>query len=622
MNPTAWRTPSFPLILALAALTAAPAHAQDLKPSPGYAKRLDVYGIVIEGTEQVHNDWLYGAALVYEHMTRKETKYGIREQLAANGFRILLAGEDQPLDTLPEYAGDPGAAEAGGLGGNPGEYRIALRVGHPHVLIHELAHGIYHSAIEYMELGGASDPERVEAPRPEGSFTHRLHVLYDAAMEAGTWRGMYHEAHADEYWAEGVALWFRAQERNFLPEIAPILEEPELELLERDPRAFLAARDPGLHALVASLYPALDWWPLRMRIHGPGQLEFPEEDAGLAGFVRELLELVDEEPEEARSLLAELSRDIQREEGLREVVYLFEELGEQFEHEELRKWVEAHIARARESLEETYRALPAGPPAFELQPIPEDGRLAVFRPDFVKHVEVFGLQVVATPRTEDAKVLHAAHVLAQWLDNDEDGRVDDRNVHRVLVEGGAFLVMFETERERRGVRVNHRRLEEEGFYIGQDLYGDETHPDGPPHRQQRGAFDASLEEVLHLVSNGWCEAYPEAFGYRRGSRLTEAMDLARGGVFRRVPREYPEGAWYHYDDRTCEYECMAAEYLYWALTSLLGGQSYPGRAEEIGIEWECPTPELLELRDPAVHALLTESTYALPRVLPDGSYRR
>jgi hypothetical protein len=66
---------------------------------------------------------------------------------------------------------------------------------------------------------------------------------------------------------------------------------------------------------------------------------------------------------------------------------------------------------------------------------------------------------------------------------------------------------------------------------------------------------------------------------------------------------------------------MAAEYFYWTLTSLLGGQSYPGRAQEIAEEWECPTPELLEKMDPAVHRLLTDQSFALPRVLPDGVYR-
>lgn len=266
-------------------------------------------------------------------------------------------------------------------------------------------------------------------------------------------------------------------------------------------------------------------------------------------------------------------------------------------------------------------AVQAAGPDFAVLPIPEEGRVSVFRPQFTKHVEVFGVLVVASEATPDAKVRHAANVLAQWLDNDEDGKPDDAKVHAALVREGAFLVMFASEREAERSRFDPEGLEESGFRMGQDLYGDETLPGGPPHVKRQGRFDATLEEVLHLVSNGWVAAHPKAFGYGPGSRLTDAMDRARGGRFRRIPRRYPREAWYHYDDRTCDYQCQAAEYLYWALTSLLGGQDYPGRAEEIADEWECATAAKLQERDPAVHALLTDEAYKLPKKLPDGTYR-
>ena len=41
---------------------------------------------------------------------------------------------------------------------------------------------------------------------------------------------------------------------------------------------------------------------------------------------------------------------------------------------------------------------------------------------FAKQVEVFGVHVYATFSTPDKKVLYAANVLAQYLDNDEDER--------------------------------------------------------------------------------------------------------------------------------------------------------------------------------------------------------
>ena len=49
-------------------------------------------------------------------------------------------------------------------------------------------------------------------------------------------------------------------------------------------------------------------------------------------------------------------------------------------------------------------------------------------------------------------------------------------------------------------------------------------------------------------------------------------------------------------------------------------QSYPGRAEEISNEWEAPTRNLVQSKDPDVFALLTNPVYKLPSMLPDGVY--
>ena len=260
--------------------------------------------------------------------------------------------------------------------------------------------------------------------------------------------------------------------------------------------------------------------------------------------------------------------------------------------------------------------------SFAIEPITETGRLAPFHEHFTRHVRVFGVEVVATPSTPDAKLLHAANVLAQYLDNDEDGTPDDPKVIEALTNEGAFLMMFKTEREAEQIfrQLDVERLERAGFHIGQDLYAEETHPKGPPHIKKAGRFDASLEEVLHLVSQGYAIVYPEAFGFERRSRLTNAMDTARGRAFRRVPKTYPDGAWYHYDDRTCDYPCMAVEYFYWALTTLHGAQAYPGRAEEISHEWEPSTAAHLRARDPAVVKLLEEPHFKLPRTMPDVTY--
>ena len=152
-----------------------------------------------------------------------------------------------------------------------------------------------------------------------------------------------------------------------------------------------------------------------------------------------------------------------------------------------------------------------GTPAdFTPRPIPESGRLSVFRPHFDRYLNVFGVWVVATPATEAAKVSHAGTILAEWIDNDEDGLPDDAAAHAALVVGGAFLVMPTTEDEMEELHesLSFDELEEAGFHIGQDLYGEETFPAGPPHLMARGRFDAALEEVLDRAEDprereGW-----------------------------------------------------------------------------------------------------------------------
>jgi len=159
---------------------------------------------------------------------------------------------------------------------------------------------------------------------------------------------------------------------------------------------------------------------------------------------------------------------------------------------------------------------------------------------------------------------------------------------------------------------------------------EETRPgflvDGRIRARDGGQYDASLEEILHLITDyGYGNAYPEVFGREKGSAISDCVDAARGGYFERVPTGgphygYPEGAWFHYDDETCDHECMIAEYIYWALTSILGTQDYEGRARHIGREWELNTAELVRTRDPDVYALLTDPQYKLPTRAPDGNY--
>ena len=238
---------------------------------------------------------------------------------------------------------------------------------------------------------------------------------------------------------------------------------------------------------------------------------------------------------------------------------------------------------------------------------------------FSRQVDVFGLAVYATTQVPDVKLLHAAGVLAQYLDNDADGKPDNRLVIAALRKSRGIVFMFDTARTFERIDI-HRYIPQRVWnpMITIGLFADQTLPAGAA----RGEFDASLEEVLHLVtSGGYSKAYPEIFGERPGTAIAKAMDRARGGVFRRVPRAYPRQAWYSYDDRSCDYGCQVTEYFYWGLTSLLGGQDYPGRGAEIRREWKLNTPQKLKRGDSTLFGLLTDPQYGFPQKLPDGKYR-
>ena len=80
---------------------------------------------------------------------------------------------------------------------------------------------------------------------------------------------------------------------------------------------------------------------------------------------------------------------------------------------------------------------------------------------FAKEVDVFGVKVFATKECDDRKVLHAAAVLAEYLDNDEDGRPDNPDVIRKLLAGKAGMVIFkhDSQREKLFRRMEARILD-------------------------------------------------------------------------------------------------------------------------------------------------------------------
>ena len=251
---------------------------------------------------------------------------------------------------------------------------------------------------------------------------------------------------------------------------------------------------------------------------------------------------------------------------------------------------------------------------FEIQPNPNPNNPALSC--FSKYINVLDcFEVYAQSTISDDKVLHVAAVAAELLDNDEDGVVDDQNIFEALQSSQALMPVFTSD-------GNACMNQFENYYNGNGvsavLWRNEIDPNNPGH----WGDDATVEEVLHTINHvGHVESYPATFDLSpNSSLLTEAMDIARGGQFLSVPQNYPEEAWYHYDDWTCDYQCMAIEYVYWCIVSYLGILDDPQTCSGIDNEWELCTPELFQSTDIMMYDILSDPQYKLPQSAPDGNY--
>jgi hypothetical protein len=91
--------------------------------------------------------------------------------------------------------------------------------------------------------------------------------------------------------------------------------------------------------------------------------------------------------------------------------------------------------------------------------------------------------------------------LAEYLDNNEDGIVDNQQLIEILIKNKSALIMFYDSNENEKFFENEdNEIFLEKYQI-QDLQDIETLPDALPYNTNSQQFDASLEEVLHLISS-------------------------------------------------------------------------------------------------------------------------
>ena len=241
---------------------------------------------------------------------------------------------------------------------------------------------------------------------------------------------------------------------------------------------------------------------------------------------------------------------------------------------------------------------------------------------FTKYVNVLDcIHIYAEESISDLKILHAASITAELLDNNEDGIIDDLNVFDALSNKNTIMPLFAYEGSNAEDLLfdNFDLLfEQYNYCAGAVLYNNEIDPNNPGF----WGNDASVEEILHTINScSHVEIYPDIFSLEpNSSQMSDAMDIARGGQFTSIPQNYPEEAWYHYDDWTCDYECMAIEYLYWCIVTNMGLLDNNIICNGISDEWELCDQQEFESTDNLMYNIINNPDLKIPQVAPDGNY--
>jgi len=236
-------------------------------------------------------------------------------------------------------------------------------------------------------------------------------------------------------------------------------------------------------------------------------------------------------------------------------------------------------------------------------------------------IDVFGVYVVAPSSAPLELVIHTANVLAEYIDNDEDGIPDDQAVLNQLIDGKFVAPVWTISiRDAFWPSVQGTYCEDNIRTAASMYYDEDEWAIGGI--QSAGTWDVNLEEMWHIVTVGWTLAYPDYFSAYESSAslISQAMDMARGGRFLSVPDQYPDIAWYTNPEGA--YPNQVIEYIYWIMMANFGAldPSLTDWCERSYEEWHVCTRAQLAQVDPLAHSLLNDHGFNLPDRIPDGNY--
>lgn len=219
---------------------------------------------------------------------------------------------------------------------------------------------------------------------------------------------------------------------------------------------------------------------------------------------------------------------------------------------------------------------------------------------FDKSALVFDtLLICGTSGVPADKLTHAANVAAEWLDNDEDGQVDEPRLLETMQANNPVVIMSAN-----GISMAAmpRIMAALNGYQSQDLSAAETNPAGDRR-------DASQEEIHHIIMNaGWQKLFPAVFSEQKSdnSTLYQAWKFA------------DDNGHYVYNDPTCDDSCKVTEFVYLATAAYMENGAEADLASD---EMRLKTRAALSETIPAVTQIFESPEYVYPtNHWPDGSY--
>ena len=218
---------------------------------------------------------------------------------------------------------------------------------------------------------------------------------------------------------------------------------------------------------------------------------------------------------------------------------------------------------------------------------------------FSKSAVVFdSLLICGTNRVPDEKLVHAANVAAEWLDNEGDGVIDEPALGIALKESKSLVVMsFDGFSSAAALKIFPAAMA--GGYTLQDLSAEETN-----NSTRR---DASQEEIHHIIMNGgWMNVFPKVFS----DQADDGSDLYAIWKFA------DDNGHYSYGDPTCDDSCKTVEFFYLATAAYLGSM-----ADLFSDEMMLKDRPAMQKHIPEIMDIFESSDYSYPtNHWPSGTY--